>query len=176
MQVGKYTYGHEGIFVDNFGGQGTELYIGKFCSIASNVKILLGGEHEVTFASTYPFGIRGKETFTQKALPGVSKTKGDVVIGNDVWIGNGVTILSGVTIADGAVIASNSHVHKNIGPYEIWGGNPAKLIKKRFSDKLINQLLELKWWDLPEDKIKSIVKYLNVPLTDEIMKKILKEI
>jgi virginiamycin A acetyltransferase len=80
-------------------------------------------------------------------ITGHPATKGDVVIGNDVWIGHGATIMSGVTIGDGAVIAAKAVISKNVGAYEIWGGNPAKLIKTRFSEDVISDLLERKWWD-----------------------------
>ena len=88
------------------------------------------------------------------------KSNGDVIIGNDVWIGHESTIMSGVKIGDGAVIAANSVVVKDVEPYTIVGGNPAKVIKKRFSDDIINNLLELKWWDWSNEKINENLNIL----------------
>lgn len=90
-------------------------------------------------------------------------TKGSVAIGNDVWIGSGVTILSGLTIGDGAVVAANSTVARSIAPYEIWGGNPAKLIALRFDSAIVEKLMTLSWWNLPPDKIKEFVQVLTAP-------------
>lgn len=112
-----------------------------------------GANHRMEGFTTYPFNIFGsgweKVTPTIEQLP----FKGDTVIGNDVWIGQNVTIMPGVKIGDGAIIAANSIVTKNVEPYTIVGGNPCKLIKKRFSDEIIELLLELRWWDWDEQKI-----------------------
>ena len=89
------------------------------------------------------------------------KTNGDIIIGNDVWIGDNVTIISGVIIGDGSIIATNSHVTSNVKPYSIVGGNPAKLIKYRFDDEIIQKLLEIKWWDWDTEKIKNFASVLN---------------
>ena len=100
-------------------------------------------------------------------MPGHLATGGDVIIGNDVWIGQGVTILSGVTIGDGAVLATNSTVVKDVAPYEIVGGNPAKSIRKRFDDEIIALLLELRWWELPLDDIRQLIPQLCTAPTAE---------
>jgi tetrahydrodipicolinate N-succinyltransferase len=110
--------------------------------------VFLGGNHRVDWISTYPF---------EKQIG----SNGDVNVGNDVWIGHGVTIMSGINIGDGAVIAANSHVVRNVEPYSMVGGNPAKLIKYRFDKTIIDCLLELQWWDLSEDIKKEIKKELN---------------
>jgi len=153
--IGDYTYGCPNVIFDN---PGANLTIGKYCSIADKVTIFLGGNHRPDWVTTYPFNaIKDFSEFSK--IEGHPSTKGNVVIGNDVWIGLNVTILSGVEIGDGAVIAANSVVTKNIGSYEIWGGNPAKLIKKRFTKEQINKLLEIKWWEWEEFKIRE-----NIPL------------
>lgn len=92
---------------------------------------------------------------------GHPSTNGDVVIGNDVWIGSGVTIMSGITIGDGAVLAANACVVKDVAPYHIVGGNPAKSIKQRFEDDVVEILLRLRWWELPLENIKNISKILS---------------
>lgn len=155
--IGAYTYGKPNVIFDN---QGTNLKIGKFCSIAANVTIFLGGNHRTDWISTYPFNVLSDDFPAAKKIAGHPATKGDVIIGNDVWIGNNVTILSGITVGDGAVIATGAIVSKNIGAYEVWGGNPAVLIKKRFDDKQIQKLLNIKWWDWEIEKINKNVELL----------------
>lgn len=134
------------------------LIIGKFCSIATGVKFMMGGTqgHNYEWIANYPLDFL-EENFDgyNKVLPKAYKTKGDTVICNDVWIGAESLIMPGVKIADGVVIGARSLVTKNIGPYEIWGGNPARLIKKRFSDEDIEKLLQIKWWDWSLEKIKA---------------------
>lgn len=153
--IGDFSYGGPKVL---HWGETATLKIGKFCSIAENVSILLGGNHRMDWVTTYPFPVLS-ETFPGfQHIEGLPATKGDVVIGNDVWIGYSVIILSGVTIADGAVITAGAVITKNVGPYEVWGGNPAKFIKKRFSDEIINRLMTEKWWDWPIEKIKK-----NIP-------------
>ena len=148
--IGEYTYGHPKILFEN---NDSNLIIGKFCSIADNVTIFLGGNHRTDWITTYPFNILNDDFPKAKKISGHPSSKGDVVIGNDVWIGRNVIILSGIKIGDGAVIAAGSVVTKHVGCYEIWGGNPARLLKKRFKDDEINNLLKLKWWDWKIEKI-----------------------
>ena len=143
------TYGADRIQVFQW-GEGAKCHLGKYCSVADNVKVFLGGDHRVDWITTFPFN-------------GASTTKGDIHIGNDVWLSHGVTIMSGVTIGDGAVIAANSHVVKNVEPYAIHGGNPAKFIRYRFENEIITLLMELKWWDLPENVVSEIQKDLTGP-------------
>ena len=142
MSVGKFTYGTPNIL--NIWENSAHVKIGNFCSIASNVNIYTGGNHRTDWVTTYPFGHIHKSIFNKFNGKGHPTTKGDVVIGNDVWIGSNVTIMSGITIGDGAVIANNSHVVKDIDPYSIVGGNPAKHIKYRFTPEQIEKLLEIK--------------------------------
>lgn len=158
LTVGEYTYGHTNIHVHRWDST-TNIIIGKFCSIATGCNIYAGGNHRTDFYTTYPFGHINKQIFPHSGT-GHPSSKGDIIIGNDVWIGGNVTIMSGVTIGDGAVIANNSHVVKNIEPYTIVGGNPARFIRNRFDPDTTQKLLDLQWWNLPHDKIVSIVPYL----------------
>jgi acetyltransferase-like isoleucine patch superfamily enzyme len=158
MEVGRFTYGHENIktFWEGDPPSCARLKIGSFTSIAERIKIYLGGNHRTDWISTYPFGHINNQTFTAFNGLGHPKTNGDVTIGNDVWIGADVTIMSGINIGDGAVVAANSHVVKDVEPYTIVGGNPAKLIRKRFTDDQISKLLDLKWWNLDLETINNI--------------------
>ena len=160
MIAGKYTYGIPIIHKSGKNDTNGKLIIGKFCSIAKNCNIFLGGNHRIDWVTTYPFGHINKNIFNNYSGDGHPTTKGDVIINNDVWIGANVTIMSGVTIGDGAVIANNSHVVKNIEPYTIVGGNPAKFIKKRFTEEQIDKLLKIKWWDWDDIKINKFTHLL----------------
>ena len=150
--IGDYTYGKPEVLFDN---SEANLTIGKFCSIANGVTIFLGGNHRTDWISTYPFNKMPHNFPEAINIKGHPASKGNVVIGNDVWIGRNVTILSGVTIGNGAVIATSAVVTKNIGPYEIWGGNPAKKLKMRFDANKIKYLENLRWWDWDIEKIKK---------------------
>lgn len=152
-EVGRYTYGHDAIRVE-WSDRG-KLYIGSFCSISRGLTVLLGGDHRTEWITTYPFGHIHRGTFGLFGGEGHPMTRGDVIIGNDVWIGSDVTIMSGVRIGDGAVVGANSHVVKDVHPYCVVGGNPAKVIRKRFSDAQISDLLDLAWWTWPEAKIEE---------------------
>jgi acetyltransferase-like isoleucine patch superfamily enzyme len=156
MLRGKYTYGNPEV---RWSTSGSKLVIGNFCSIADNIKIYLGGNHRTDWVTTFPFGHIHTNVFNTFNGNGHPSTKGDVIIGNDVWIGGNVTIMSGVTIGDGVVIANNSHVVKNAEPYSLIGGNPAKLIKLRFTPEQINKLLQIQWWNWDDSKINE-----NIPL------------
>lgn len=155
--AGKHSYGKPHIL---WGNSKTKLIIGSFCSIADNVTIYLGGNHNINWVTTYPFGHIQKHIFTNFDGKGHPKTKGNVVIGNDVWISENVTILSGVKIGDGAIIANNSHCVKDVEPYSLVGGNPAKFIKYRFTKEQINKLLKIKWWNWSDEKINKFTPLL----------------
>lgn len=159
MSIGKYTYGQNKLQIRQW-GEGAKLYIGNFCSIAPGGKIYLGGNHRTDWITTYPFGKLHTNIFNKFNGPGHPSTNGDVIISNDVWLGENVTIMSGITIGDGAAIAANSHVVKNVAAYSIIGGNPAKLIKYRFSEKQIEKLLEIEWWNWDDKKINDNVELL----------------
>jgi virginiamycin A acetyltransferase len=138
-----------------------KLIIGKFCQIASGVEFIMNGaNHQMNCVSTFPFYIFEK---WNESVPPLNKMplKGDTVIGNDVWIGQNATILPGVKIGDGAIIGTKSVVASNVEPYSIVAGNPAKVIKKRFDDELIELMLKLKWWDLPIKEINELIPLLH---------------
>lgn len=157
--VGNYTYYDDPEDVYNFEKNVLYLFefmkdkliIGKFCQIATGVRFIMNGSnHAMEGISTYPFkvcgGKWGEASFDVKS-------KGDTVIGNDVWIGNSATVMQGIKIGDGAIIGTNSLVTKDVEPYTIVGGNPAREIRKRFDDEIIHFLLQLKWWDWDVKKI-----------------------
>jgi acetyltransferase-like isoleucine patch superfamily enzyme len=158
VEIGDFTYGLPNIL---HWGEGAKLVIGKYCSIAEGVTIFLGGNHRVDWITTYPFNSIEHFKDQGQFIKGHPATKGDIIIGNDVWIGRGAVIMSGVTIGSGAVIAAGSVVSKNVQPYAIVGGNPAKHIRFRFSEEEIDTLLELKWWDLDEDAVRQIIPVLS---------------
>lgn len=132
-----------------------KLQIGKFCSIACGAKFLFNSaNHALSSLSTYPFPIFFEEWGLEKEdVAEAWDNKGDIIIGNDVWIGYEAVILAGVSIGDGAIIGTRAVVTKDVPPYTIVGGVPAKPIKKRFSDETISELLDIKWWNWPEKKI-----------------------
>ena len=131
------------------------LVIGKFCSIACGAKFLFNSaNHTMRSLSTYIFPVLFEEWGLEvERIPEAWDAKGDIVVGNDVWIGYEAVVLAGVTIGDGAVIGARAVVTRDVPPYTIVGGVPAKPIRRRFSDPEIAQLLELRWWDCPREKI-----------------------
>lgn len=167
--VGDYTYYDDFEDVHNFEKNvryhfdftGDKLIIGKFCMIASGVKFVMNGANHLTDSlSAYPFAIFGKGW--EKAMEGKSyPMKGDTIIGNDVWIGHNATLMPGIKIGDGAIIATNSTVVKDVEPYSVVGGNPAREIKKRFPKETIDKLLKLKWWDWSLEKISDNLQHLT---------------
>ena len=165
---GKHTYGYEDSITHTW-NENTKVIIGNFCSIGSKVEFFLGGNHRTDWVTTYPFGHIHHNIFNNFNGAGHPSTNGDVIIGNDVWIGANVTIMSGVTIGDGVVIANNSHVVKNIEPYSLVGGNPAKLIKYRFSQEQIEKLLQIKWWYWDDNKINTFTPLLCNNNIDEFI-------
>lgn len=132
-----------------------KLQIGKFCSIACGAKFLFNSaNHTLSSLSTYPFPLFFEEWgLEKKDVANAWDNKGDIVIGNDVWIGYEAVVLAGVTIGDGAIIGTRAVVTKNVPPYTIVGGVPAKPIKKRFSEETISALLEIQWWNWSKERI-----------------------
>ena len=129
--------------------------------IASDVTFIMnGGNHMTNALTSYPFAIFGNGW--EHAMDGKSyPSKGDTIIGNDVWIGHRATIMPGLTVGDGAIIATNAVVTRDVAPYAIVGGNPAREISRRFSDANIQKLLEIKWWDWNIEKITANVDKLT---------------
>lgn len=159
MDVGEYTYGTGNITVHRW-TSGERVKIGKFCSVATNVHIMIDGNHRMDTFSTFPF----REVLSWGECPRNNWGKRAPIIGNDVWIGMNSTIYSGCTIGDGAVIAGNSVVTKDVPPYAIVGGNPARIIKYRFSPAIIERLLKAQWWNLPLEVIREKL----IPVMDNI--------
>lgn len=149
---------------------GDRLIIGKFCSIACGAKFLFNSaNHSLTSLSTYPFPIFFEEWELERAqVTRAWDHKGDIVIGNDVWIGYEAVILAGVTIGDGAIIGTRAVVTKDVPPYTIVGGVPAKPIRKRFPDDTIAALLALRWWDWPEERIAAHLDAIQSGQIDQI--------
>jgi acetyltransferase-like isoleucine patch superfamily enzyme len=161
-EVGEFTYGSPRVVFPH-----GRLKIGRFCSVSWDVTIFLGGNHRFDWIASYPFPHSTGDFPSASKVKDFFTTGGDVTIGNDVWIGSNVIILSGVTVGDGAVIGAGSVVSGDIGPYEIVAGNPARVIKKRFSDQAIATLLEVRWWDWPVEKID---RHLDVLCSGDIEK------
>ena len=169
ITIGDYTYYDDVETVENFQKNvrylfdftGDRLTIGKFCMIASGVEFLMNGANHLTEAvSAYPFAIFGGEwgaAMEGKAYP----RKGNTTVGNDVWLGYRATILPGVTIGHGAVIGAYAVVTRDVAPYTIVGGNPARLIRQRFDPATTEQLLAVAWWDWPIDKITQYASLLT---------------
>ena len=157
IEAGSYSYGWEAIKVYNWSSVG-KVVIGKYCSIGSNVEIILGG-HNFNWITTFPLALNSKMEPVSGDSPGHPVYYGPVVIGNDVWIGNGVSIIGGVNIGDGAVIAAHSHIIKDVKPYSIVGGNPARLIGMRFTEEIVEKLLKIEWWNW---KTKDVANFSSI--------------
>jgi len=156
--VGEHSYGAPSLHYWGAPG-GYRVHIGKFCSIADRVEIFLGGYHRPEWVSTYPF----------PAFPAWSEIahrtdhtvgRGDVFIGNEVWIGSRAVLMAGVRIGDGAVVGASAVVTKDVPPYAIVAGNPARVVKRRFDEETVERLLEIAWWDWPEDRIRAALPQL----------------
>jgi len=169
IEVGDYTYYDDFEDVANFEKNvkyhfdfvGDKLRIGKFCMIASDVTFIMNGANHLSKSiSSYPFAVFGNDW--ANAMDGKKyPVKSDTIVGNDVWIGYASTIMPGVKIGHGSIIASKSVVTKDVEPYSIVGGNPARLIRQRFSQEEISKLLNMKWWDWDIEKISKNVQNLT---------------
>lgn len=156
ISVGNGSYGDIRIICFN---NKSRLEIGNYCSIAQDVKFILDADHHIDTISTYPFKVKHLKTVAFEAFG-----KGDIIVKDDVWIGYGASILSGITLGQGSVIAAGAVVTKDVPPYAIVGGNPARVIKYRFDENTINELLKLDFSKLNEDMIRNNI--------DELYKKI----
>ena len=174
--AGDFTYIADSDFESNvthlYDWNGDKLIIGKFCQIASGVEFVMNGaNHQMNAVSTYPFyTLEGWDMEPPSAddLP----LKGDTVIGNDVWIGQNAVILPGVHIGDGAIIGANSVVGTNVEPYMIAAGNPARKLRKRFDDELIELLLRFRWWDKSIEEINALIPLLTCSDIERVKKEI----
>lgn len=161
--IGEYSYGAP--IVHQWGADG-HLKVGRYCSIGGGVEVLLGGNHRIDWATTYPFNaIRPEAAHIQ----GHPATKGDIVIGNDVWLGQKCVIMSGVTIGDGAVVAAHAVVAKDVPPYTVAGGNPAKPIRRRFTEEQILSLLDIRWWDWPDEVVRAAHERLQSDRIEDLI-------
>ena len=156
LEMGPHSYGEP--LIPTFPGDTGRVRVGAFVSIALDVVIMDGGNHRTDWVSTYPFRARF-------GLPGAyedghPRIKGDVNIGNDVWIGRGARIMGGIEVGDGAVVAGYSVVTRDVRPYAIVAGNPAREIRRRFSDEQVQALLEIAWWDWPLERVLEAVPQL----------------
>ena len=168
IEVGTYSYGEPQIH------RWSEKYrvrIGKFCSIADDVHLLVDGNHRSDWISTYPFG-RLLDNFPENREHPTGK--GDIEIGNDVWIARSAVILSGISIGNGAVIAAGAVVVKDVDDYEIVGGNPAQSLGFRFSKSQVEALLKIAWWNWPLDRIRDELTLLESQKIEEFIKHHLK--
>lgn len=147
-----------------------KLIIGKFCSIACGARFIFNcANHTLNSLSTYTFPLFFEEwDLNVKDISSAWDNKGDITIGNDVWIGYEAVIMSGVTIGDGAIIGTRALVTKDVPSYTIVGGVPAKPIRKRFDDKTIEKLLQIKWWGWPKEKIEKNIKAIQSGYIEEL--------
>lgn len=159
VHIGRYTYDHRLLNILAW-QNGASLRIGQFCSLANDIQIILGGEHMMGWVTTSPLHM-----IFDTPLPSdpVASSRRDIEIGNDVWIATGATILGGVTIGNGAVVAAHSVVTRDVPPYSVVAGNPARVRKLRFEQEIIVLLQNLRWWDLPTAVIQDLTPKL---LTD----------
>jgi len=155
IQIGDFTYGEP---VIRSWGEDARIIIGKFCSIGGNVQFIMGGNHRNDWITTYPFNQLLPAQYGE--IKGHPMTKGDIVIGNDVWICSDVKILSGVHIGDGATIAASAVVSKDVEPFSIVAGNPAKRVKGRFDAGTVARM-SIRWWDWPLEKLAEAVPLLQ---------------
>ncbi|MFF2481161.1 CatB-related O-acetyltransferase [Paenibacillus sp. NPDC058071] len=152
--IAPYSYGEP--LVLSYGSNSI-LSIGKFCSIGAGVTVMLGGNHRYDWGTTYPFSAFMQEF---SYIPEVAVSKGNVIVGNDCWIGICSTIMSGVTVGDGACIGTHAVVTKDVPPYAIVAGNPARVVKYRFPQNVIDRLLHIKWWDWEPHQIEKAIPLL----------------
>lgn len=165
--VGRYTYGAPSI--RRYKGDTGSVQIGAFCSIADDVVMTVGGDHVLSWPSTYPF--RARLDLPGAYTDGHPRSKGDIQIGSDVWIGRGARILSGVRIGDGAVVGAYAVVRGDVRPYAIVLGNPAREVRRRFTEDQVAALLRIRWWDWPEARIRANIVHLNAPDVESFIKR-----
>ncbi|MBQ6023719.1 MAG: CatB-related O-acetyltransferase [Clostridia bacterium] len=176
VTVGDFTYIADADFeshvTHHYPWIGDRLIIGRFCQIATGVEFMMNGaNHQMNAVSTFPFyTLEGwdMEPPEMKDLP----IKGDTVIGNDVWIGQNALILPGVHVGDGAIIGANSVVSKDVSPYTVVAGNPARVIRNRFDDELTGLLLRFRWWDKEIEEINRLIPLLTSSNLEEVKREI----
>jgi len=160
--IGDFSYGSPAVFHHNQPSEPARLAVGNYCTIGHDVKVILGSYHRHDWHTIYPFTAPHFGTLFRpgSAVPDFSSTRGGVTIGNDVWIGAHSIILSGVTIGDGAVVGAGSVVSRDVGPYEVWAGNPATFVRRRFDEQTSSRLMALRWWDWPKEEVEANVRWI----------------
>ena len=158
FSIGAYSYGRPKV---RFPESGRRLTIGRYCSIADKVEILLGGDHRLDWVSTYPFAAMAGLWPGADAPEDYHASRGDVRIGNDVWLGSGCLILSGVTVGHGAVVAAHAVVARDVPPYAVVAGNPARVVRRRFDEQTVAALVETAWWEFPQETVTRWVPLLQ---------------
>ena len=183
ISIGDYTYYDDAAdptgfernnVLFNYPEFGDHLIIGKFCAIASGTKFIMGpANHRISSVTTYPFHVFGG-VWQENTPPHLDQLprKGDTVLGNDVWIGRECVIMPGVRIGDGAIVAACSVVVRDIPPYTVFGGNPAKFIKNRFDEELTGLLLQFRWWDLEPEELVEVLPLLCDPDLEKVKREI----
>lgn len=166
FSIGEYSYGRPKV---RFPEAGRHLTIGRYCSIADKVEILLGGGHRLDWATTYPFAAMAGLWPGVDASVDDQASRGDVTIGSDVWLGSGCLILSGVTIGHGAVIGAHAVVSRDVPPYAVVVGNPGRVVRSRFDPGLVAGLLETAWWELDPAAIRPLVPLLQSDRVAELI-------
>jgi virginiamycin A acetyltransferase len=170
--IGDYTYYDDPDDSENFERNvlyhypfiGDKLIIGKFCALAQGVKFIMNGaNHKLSGFSTYPFSIF--KNGWEKVMPSLDDLpyKGDTVVGNDVWIGYDSLIMPGIQVGDGAIVAARSVVVENVPPYSVVGGNPARLIRQRFPQEIVKELLGIAWWNWNVEKVTRNLQWIVSP-------------
>ncbi len=166
FSIGAYSYGRPKV---RFPESGRRLTIGRYCSIADKVEILLGGDHRLDWASTYPFAAMSGLWPQADAPDDYHASRGDVTIGHDVWLGSGCLILSGVTVGHGAVVAAHAVVTRDVAPYAVVAGNPAKVVRRRFDEATVAGLVETAWWEFPHATVTRWVPLLQSGRVEELI-------
>ncbi len=165
FSIGAYSYGRPKV---RFPESGRRLTIGRYCSIADKVEILLGGDHRLDWVSTYPFAAMSGLWPQADAPDDYHASRGDVTIGHDVWLGSGCLILSGVTVGHGAVVAAHAVVTRDVPPYAVVAGNPAKVVRRRFDEATVAGLVETAWWEFPHATVTRWVPLLQSGRVEEL--------
>jgi acetyltransferase-like isoleucine patch superfamily enzyme len=167
LEIGRHSYGHPLVRWYPGDDESLRVRIGSYVAIADDVVMMIGGEHRPDWISTFPFRIRFE-------MPGAYEdghpaSKGDITIGNDVWIGRGARLLSGVSVGDGAVIGAYAVVGKDVRPYAVVAGNPAREIRRRFEDRQIEALQRIRWWDWDDRAVRDAVPDLTSDRIDDFI-------
>ena len=160
-KMGKHSYGNVRVVSG-------KVQVGNFCSIAGGVTAVILNDHQVTWVTTYPFGRVWNMSNVDNP---VVRQNPNIIIGNDVWIGQNAVLLEDTVIGDGVIIGSHSVVHGEIPPYAVAVGNPAKVVKKRFTDEQIESLLSIQWWNWEDEKVREFAPLLCSTDINEFIRK-----